>query len=274
MSPINKAMMGALILVWTASLAGCGSSTPNSRATFNSDKGQHISGWLPAGHAQAAQADSSSCFECHGSDLSGGMSKISCFPCHINGSPFALTNCTSCHGNPPTGTAFPNQSGAHPDHNALPNVKSVCSTCHNGAGSGTVNHDNGVVDVAFLSAYNAKSGTAVYNSDGTCSEVSCHGGQKTPVWLSGFIDVNTQCTSCHAFGTSEYTSFVSGQHDFHVNVEHFPCDKCHDTVKLSVNHFTSLNTPVMEGPASATVLSSLTYTNGTCTPLCHGTESW
>jgi len=275
MSPIKKMIVGLLLLAGLLLGIGCGTSDPNSTAPFDSDSGHSVD-WLPAGHAQAAQADPAACTECHGSDLSGGISGVSCTPCHLNGSPFVLTDCTSCHGNPPTANAVPNRAGEHAAHNALPNVTKVCNTCHNGAGSGTLNHDNGTVDVMFLSSYNAKSGAATYDAaGGTCSKVSCHGGQTTPSWLAGVtIDVNTQCTSCHAFGTTEFNSFSSGQHDFHVNTEHFPCDRCHDNLKLSVNHFTSLNTPVMEGPASATLLSSLTYTNRTCTPLCHGTLSW
>lgn len=261
-----------LLLIALMAFAGCG--TPNDKTPFDSDAGKHASDWVYAKHAAASKEDSNSCMECHGSDFSGGLSGVACAACHQNGSPITLTACTSCHGNPPNGTIAPNRSSAHPAHNALSYVANVCNSCHNGAGTGTANHYNGAVNVMILSAYYAKSGASVRNADGTCSLVSCHGGQTTPVWLSGTINVNTQCTSCHAFGTSEYNSFVSGQHDFHVNEAHFPCSRCHDTTKLAVNHFTSLNTSVMEGPASATLLSSLTYTNGTCSPGCHGTLPW
>jgi predicted CxxxxCH...CXXCH cytochrome family protein len=155
----------------------------------------------------------------------------------------------------------------------------VCDTCHSGAGSGTAKHNNDVVDLAFLSVYNAKSGTALRNSDGTCSKVSCHGGQTTPSWLSGtIIDVNTQCSTCHAFGTAEYNSFSSGWHDTHVSAPlTITCVACHGVTKLAQNHFTSLNTTSMEGPASATiggVVSSYTGTIGTCTTGCHVSRQW
>jgi predicted CxxxxCH...CXXCH cytochrome family protein len=278
MSPITKPLIvGAMLLFCTVLIAGCGSSA-NSQAPFDVDTQQHPAGWLPAGHAQAAQADPTACTECHGSDLSGGISRVSCTPCHLNGSPFVLTNCTSCHGNPPAGTVAPSRAGAHAAHNSLPNVTNVCNTCHSGAGSGTLSHDNGTVDLMFLGAYNAKSGSAAYDAaSSTCSKVSCHGGQTTPGWLSGAtIDVNTQCTSCHAFGTAEYNSFVSGEHDFHVNTEHFPCEYCHDAAKLATGHFAALNTSAMEGPASATISGSriVNYSNGSCTPLCHNTRTW
>lgn len=218
---------------------------------------------------------------CHGSSLNGVVgSGPACVTavCHQNGSPLTFTACTSCHGKPPTGTVAPNRKGAHAAHNALPVIANVCNTCHSGAGTNTANHYNNVVDVLLLSAYNAKSGSAVRNLDGTCSKVSCHGGQKTQVWLSGTIDVNTQCTSCHVYGTApaipEYDSYYSGKHDLHANANNISCITCHDTTKLAVDHFTTLDTTTMEGSASATILNSFGYSGGSCTPDCHETRSW
>ena len=260
------------ILIILMAFAGC--STPNDKAPIDSDTGQHASDWVYAGHAAVSIEDTTTCMECHGSDLAGGMSDVSCSQCHLNGSPLTLTGCTSCHGNPPTGNAAPNRRGAHSTHNALPVVANVCNSCHNGAGSNTPKHYNGVIDTMILSTYNSTSGTAARNADGTCSNVSCHGGQTTPAWLTGTLDVNTQCTSCHAYASPEYNSFFSGKHDKHVNTEGVECWRCHDTTKLAISHFTSLNTSTMEGPTSATLLSSLSYTGGSCTPACHATKSW
>lgn len=275
MSHIKKIMPALFFVLGLLSTAGCGD--PNSNAVFNPDRGTHPAGWLPSGHAAPAMADANSCAECHGSDLSGGIATVSCSQCHLKGSPNTFTECTSCHGKPPTGTVAPDRSGAHAVHNALPNVATVCNTCHNAAGAGTLNHDNDVVDLNLQTLYSAKSGLAVLNEDGTCSKVSCHGGQTTPVWSSGTtIDVNTQCTSCHSYGTSEYNSFVSGKHDKHVNERRLPCEVCHSASELALTHFTMLNTPEMEGPASATISGSriTNYTNGFCTPTCHAPRNW
>ena len=394
MSQITKfGIAGLLLIAGLLFMAGCGSEK-NPDSSRDADDDQHTAGWLPAGHKVAAQADENVCTDCHGSDYSGGIAKVSCTSCHlggvnsvhpldwgtsidavhgtyvdtntnkacastfchgtdlggvadsgpsctschlggttsihpasfgtgsqvipnhgsyvlangtsgcatsachgtnleggvgpactschVNGSPITLTGCTSCHGNPPSGSVAPNRTGAHDSvaghFAAQVSLPDGCNTCHSGAGSGTVNHDTGTVVVSLLSSYNAKSGIATYNADGTCAMVSCHGGQQTPVWLTGTINVKTQCTSCHSYGTSEYNSFVSGQHDLHVNTLAKPCVACHDTAKLSQTHFTSLNTTTLEGPAAATIVVGDTeitdYTNGTCTNECHVPRSW
>src|SRR5512143_3601567 len=188
--------------------------------------------------------------------------------CHAN-----LSDCVTCHGTPPSGTAFPNIAGRHAVHTGLGSYI-ACGTCHAGAGSGTALHINGVADVIIGTAYNAKSGTASFNAaSATCANVSCHGGQATPSWLTGSIDVNTQCTSCHASGTAQYNSYDSGQHSRHVS-DGIACTSCHDTTKLAVNHFTNLGTQVMEGPASATINSAVNYNGTSCSPSCHGLQNW
>ncbi len=199
----------------------------------------------------------------------------------------AIPTClTNCHTGPPSGTTAPNQAGKHTAHDALPNVMGVCDTCHSGTGINTIDsskHNNGTVDVVFLSACNAESGPAGYNAAGaTCSNISCHGGQITPGWLSGtVIDVNTQCTACHVQGskpativTPQYNSYFSGRHSTHISGGGIACYTCHDTTLLAVNHFTNLNTTAMEGPASATIAASLNYNGVTCSPVCHQTRTW
>ena len=60
------------------------------------------------------------------------------------------------------------------------------------------------------------------------------------------------------------------------------CKRCHNTTTLAVNHFTTLSTTAMEGPASATIGGTGTnvtsYSAGSCTPQggigCHGTRGW
>lgn len=59
------------------------------------------------------------CALCHGVNLDGiGAVGPACSACHV-ASPLTALNCTSCHGNPPSGTSFPDVSGRHNAHNNL-----------------------------------------------------------------------------------------------------------------------------------------------------------
>jgi predicted CxxxxCH...CXXCH cytochrome family protein len=262
-----------LLVIAVIAAAGCG--TPNDQSTFDPDTQRHIADWVRIKHAPAAQTDIAECTECHGDDLLGGTSGVSCDSCHINGVS-ALSGCISCHGRPPAGNAAPNRTGAHDAHNAVSGITNVCDVCHTGAGTGTANHFNGSVNVAFLSSYNSNSGTATRNPNGTCSNVSCHGGQTTPVWLSGTIDVNTQCTQCHAFGTAEYNSYSSGAHALHTGMG-FNCWACHSPAVLAESHFTTLNTQTLNGLVADTIATSSIATydpsgNKSCAAICHASN--
>jgi predicted CxxxxCH...CXXCH cytochrome family protein len=232
---------------------------------------------------------------CHGSSLTGvAGSGPSCDTCHpwnsnlVPGYTYSegTLTCSACHDYPPSGSQYPDTAGKHAKHTALANVN--CSTCHTGAGDGTEKHYNGSVDVAFVaSEFDSKSGPAAFNATTKkCSNVSCHGGPRTqtssttsaptqtPDWLNGTITVNTQCTSCHVYGSArpEYNTFYSGQHKDHaVYPNTFLCTECHDAVALSVSHFTNLNTHEMSG-AGATIWEDINYNGVNCTVICHGED--
>ena len=184
---------------------------------------------------------------------------------------------------------YANIAGAHAPHLALNAAGSpvTCNTCHNGLGSGTLNHYNRAKarvtpgDAAFLATYNAQSGTSSFDNGAAlnCSNVSCHGGQATPNWQTGTLNVNTQCTSCHSQGTT--TQFNGPNSANHNRGDHqVECTACHNTTTLAVNHFTNLSTPALEGPASATIggtgtlITTWVPATRSCTPACHGTQTW
>jgi predicted CxxxxCH...CXXCH cytochrome family protein len=134
-----------------------------------------------------------------------------------------------------------------------------------------------------MATYNAETGASSFSATAlTCSNVSCHGGQANLNWQTGTLDVNNQCTSCHTSGTAQYNSYNSGEHQKHVSGEGIECTVCHNTTTLAVSHFTTLSTTAMEGPASATIGGGSTLipagnynpANGSCTPSCHGNETW
>jgi len=84
MSPIKKILaFGMLLLMGALLVVSCGTSNPN--AVFDADTKSHPADWLPARHMTSAQANSATCEECHGADLSGGISQVSCTTCHLGG---------------------------------------------------------------------------------------------------------------------------------------------------------------------------------------------
>jgi predicted CxxxxCH...CXXCH cytochrome family protein len=230
------------------------------------------------------------CSDCHDVSAPTVKSGPVCQTCHVAASPLTALNCTSCHVNPPNGatTAYPNAAGAHAKHIALNSAGTpvTCNTCHNGLGTNTLNHYNRAKsrvapgDAAFLATYNAQSGASSFLSGSlTCTNISCHGGT-SPNWQTGAINVNTQCTICHSQGTAQFNSYNSGDHG--ANSDHSICTNCHNTTTLALNHFTSLSTTAMEGPASATIGGAGTFipagnyvaATRSCTPSCHGNETW
>jgi predicted CxxxxCH...CXXCH cytochrome family protein len=76
--------------------------------------------------------------------------------------------------------------------------------------------------VAFSPLFRGKRAapsTYTGGGDGTCTNISCHGGQATPNWSTGAIDPATQCTVCHIreaapdrATATEHNSAVSGLH--------------------------------------------------------------
>jgi predicted CxxxxCH...CXXCH cytochrome family protein len=225
----------------------------------------------PVSHKDAKNLGNA-CALCHGINLDGiAAVGPACTTCHQAGSPLTSQNCTSCHGSPPSGGAFPNISGSHRVHNALNLVTGNCSTCHSGAGIGSVKHFDRVVDVEVSADFSAKSGAASYTPMTlTCINVSCHGALTTPTWRSGRIDVNTQCTLCHRsrllLPPDQYNSYFSGKHDFHVGGLGLVCIDCHDSKKLAPGHFIDLKTHDFEQAPATTIRDVVNYTGGSCTP--------
>jgi len=257
--------------------------TQNTAHPYPSWSGAAANSHKTAGNLAAA------CALCHGANLlgdaEGGVGRA-CSDCHTAGSPLALSNCTSCHNNPPDGNApagssRPNRDGAHSVHDALPKVSGICVSCHSGAGTNTGLHfdANAPASIFGLATYDAESGIFSYNSAvRQCSNVSCHGGQTTPDWLTGSLNVASDCKSCHVRGTSQYNSYNSGRHRLHVEEERFSCTTCHDASKLAADHFIGLDTPGFEGAADETLRDALNYnpsTNRGCSVGgCHGEHGW
>ncbi|MEJ2155693.1 MAG: hypothetical protein P8X96_10180 [Desulfobacteraceae bacterium] len=245
-------------------------------------------GAAASSHSTAGQM-ATACALCHGASLNGpagGGTGPACMDCHTAGSPLTLTNCTSCHNWPPDGQApagnlYPNRDGAHAVHNNLAGVNGNCNACHEGAGTESAVHFNGgnPASVTLASTYNAQSGAANYNdTNQTCGTTRCHGGQTTPNWWSGSLNVASDCEACHSTSSGQYNSARSGEHRKHVVGKGLACTECHNTALLSADHFSNLATTGFEGNPWDTLNASLGYNHGTGSGCnvggCHGSENW
>jgi predicted CxxxxCH...CXXCH cytochrome family protein len=231
-------------------------------------------------HATAGRM-TTACALCHGIGLdgpAGGGAGPACTECHTAGSPLTLTDCTSCHNWPPDGRApagdrFPNRDGAHAVHNALAGVNGNCGVCHEGAGAESAFHLNGggAANVSLASAYDAQSGAAGYNPvDKTCGSTRCHGGQPTPDWFNGSVDVAGDCKDCHSTGSGQYNAATSGKHGEHSGRL---CTDCHDPDKLGEGHFGNLASTGFEADPEDTLWDSMGYNpstrRGCSSSVCH-----
>ena len=183
----------------------------NKQSLLDSNTGKHPANWN-VDHRTAYFSKSDQCQECHGADLRGGVSKVSCFSasfdgftCHAGGPgsaphaiPFAapalhgspaktdLSNCQQCHGQP--GTI--NFSGGL--------ASTACSTCHTAAnahptdwqGLGTYSHrTSGNRTVACAICHNV---TAAAPAGPNPGAPSC--------FSATFTNALGQARACHAGG--------------------------------------------------------------------------
>jgi predicted CxxxxCH...CXXCH cytochrome family protein len=222
----HTSIIGAAVLVALLVFPGCKSELKD---TADLPVAPTVQGLHPAGFVTVASPDfhgkllalrtydMSECKTCHGSDLAGGIAKVSCSSsgCHIaaDGGPLA---CYTCHGDFAKKLAYPQDAShiAHIAGSGLSNVHLKCSACHQFKGLSDPGHFGGdnpdgaeVVlnaDTSIsLAALTTKGtvGTPSYNSSThTCSNIYCHGNftngnNVAPVW-NGQPD-QAYCGSCH-----------------------------------------------------------------------------
>ena len=200
MSQVRKTSLKPFLLLLLSFflLAGCGdyssqTNTANEKPLVVS--GNHPAGWLPAGHAAEAKAKTQTCTDCHGADLAGGTSNISCTQCHL--------------GNPES--IHPTQWGNfayafHATYVKL-NGTSACAnvTCHGAnldgvRGSGpscTQCHMGGLFSkhpVEWNTNIELHKDYIASNGSSSCRVSVCHGADLKGVFLSG-----PSCGTCHSW---------------------------------------------------------------------------
>jgi predicted CxxxxCH...CXXCH cytochrome family protein len=191
-----------------------------------------------------------------------------CTTCHKHDGNFGGTGCTGCHNAPPTeaatgmkhdthGTAEPSTYDDYSNNSTAGAYQFGCGKCHSGTGhpdnlqgSGT-NGDPWRVDVIFdqttdpkmsVSAGYARSteagpeqgpgGEYFSHTDGTCSNIYCHGDFPGGSNDSPTMNGTAACGTCH--GASAASAPSGGAHAEHVGSGagqySFTCDLCHESV--------------------------------------------
>lgn len=170
------------ILLFASFLAGCAERNP--QAAFGVDG--HPADWRSL-HGSRYISNTASCEECHGADLRGGISRVSCYSSEFEG--------MSCHSvgpsGHPEGWADPLLHGARAEQDF-----GVCKFCH---------------------------GLAYEGSGNAVSCYQCHNGPGLDHPAQGWVLSNhvssadadiTSCQNCHGA-------------DYRGGASHLPCAGCH-----------------------------------------------
>jgi predicted CxxxxCH...CXXCH cytochrome family protein len=278
-------------LTYNSTQKTCTSACHSSASPNWYDKA-HAAGWSsPTQHGYTFLNDTAACKTCHGSDLKGGASLISCDSCHTGGQGWR-TNCTFCHGGtdnqsgaPPNGVHGESSVstvpvGAHTKHVQAASTHTAygCATCHGKTFTSfdeTGHFTAGQTDAAIQ--FTGVSGTSATwtHASGNCSSLYCHGNGQTAggnvQWTSSTA---MTCSSCHAY-KADPTS-LSGSHRYHVKTLGKGCESCHAAVVNSSDAVISAALHI-NGQADVSA-AGLTYnaTLKTCTSTCHsaGSKGW
>lgn len=246
------------------------------------DETYHTAGWASAnvhGLATNLQTDND-CRSCHGVQLDGGTSEVSCDSCHDVG---WRTNCTFCHGGTLNATGAPPQDinnvavgisfEAHSEHVAGADHPAYdCTECHSKPSSVlTPGHVFGDVTPGFgeISYLQGQSPVSTYLG-GACSNVYCHGNGQADNGSVSDGDGPLVCSSCHPDVSSGSAAWdtMSGQHERHLGVNTIACSDCHEAV---VSPAQAILDPTRHVNGFVDVqISQLTNVGGQCDGSCHG----
>ncbi|MFH1469687.1 MAG: CxxxxCH/CxxCH domain-containing protein [Pseudomonadota bacterium] len=281
---VDVAMVSGM--TWDGAAESCSGTchgVAHAGATWDGDF--HSAGWSsPAIHGLAANMQTMECGDCHGADLTGGLSGQSCDDCHSSG---WRTDCTFCHGGtdnstgaPPvdidgtsTGTPFRDHSEHVEDtshHDAWD-----CDTCHD--------EPTDVLSAGHIFVSDATAGAAEVDFTGglsyrgahtigatTCTNLYCHSsGTSTSATGTATTGASYSCTSCHNTPPS------TGEHGEHRSRD---CDECHDD---TMSGSSTIQDPTLHVNGSVDVAfqaSGMSWTGSRCTGSCHSeyhsSESW
>lgn len=199
MSQIRKSSLALGLLLSLFALSGCGDR--NTQATFDPATFKHIdqAAWKVSTHKVSALADMENCAECHGSDFTGGISKVNCTSqCHIGGAdsihPLSWGKSTSSiilGHKISTDSASCITATCHAAGGAA--QQKLCTSCHANPSS---KHPEDFTLATKGFAIHANYVNA--NTNATCAVASCHGTDllgNTGAQTSGAF--GPSCNKCH-----------------------------------------------------------------------------
>jgi predicted CxxxxCH...CXXCH cytochrome family protein len=252
------------------SLVACSGSNSSAPAAVDAN-GKHPDNWLQqhwvayrqANGGSKAVSSGTNCSECHGSDLSGGIAKVSCFTASYNG--------VSCHANAdhtlghPASWSVPTSAGFHSSafgSNLNPSqlgkaIDSNCVPCH-------------AADSAAIKVAGAPSCLSADPKWG----IACH-----------VSNPKTGCSSCHSTPpTGSAVPNRAGAHTAHLSLAGVTCSTCHasygsGTVQHATARFQNHTTAYVKLAFAYTAESgTLGFSAGSCSGIsCHGgkqTPDW
>ncbi len=262
----------------------------NGTVDTSTTGGHHPPGFDdPAVHGPEATCQTETCTECHGDDLSGGTSGVSCDSCHASG---WRTDCVYCHGGTDNTTGAPpsnflgSASALFPEHTSHVEENNHiawddCTQCHTrptdvlSPGHFLVGDTTGCVAELDFAAGLSRAGT--YGGSGSCTNLYCHsnGQSSTSVNTTAARTGTTYgCDGCHGAASNEWRG-LSGEHEKHEGEAN--CVDCHSAT-ISGNTTISNVANHVDGEKDVAMPSGITWSGGRCTGTCHGethnNESW
>lgn len=178
-------------------IAFWGCSTANDSATIN-EAGKHPANWVVAdtggNHPGVYLSSPGQCFVCHGNDLKGGISGVSCFSASLNG--------ITCHAQGPsahpTGFADPAVHGARAKA-ALGGMNgfAFCQKCHGTAFTGATT-PSGVTSSSCVACHGVPAPHSKKPWRGSTSTHASVDQSNAPV-----------CAQCHTAGANLSTPILS-----------------------------------------------------------------
>ena len=249
----------ATIFFLTLAVAACNTGVEDSSLSLVDENGNHPAGWTEA-HGTYATPDGNSCNSCHGSDLNGGISNVSCSSasyngqsCHAGGPAFHpdkwldkqaqefhgltyqadQTACEQCHD--------PNDSQIPPGYNCLECHFNEDGTQRVPTGSGYAHGDSGTSHTQFQGSadgdvcINCHDVNISFGYEPTCH--NCHGDADHEVpFLDHYqvvptqSDFNDNCDQCHRIAEPQPDPSARQCDDCHTSGSPYDppdCSSCH-----------------------------------------------